>query len=473
MVLNFFTLSEQPFGVTPDTRYLFFSSTHREALASALYGVTSGRGFTAMIAQPGMGKTTLLFDFLQKVRNHARTVFLFQPQADPRDLLRSLLSDIGIEDEGTDFVRMHRKLNEVLLSESRQGRRLVVVLDEAQNLSDEVLEAVRMLSNFETPREKLMHLVLAGQPHLAEKLAAPQLIQLRQRISIIARLLPFTAQETEQYIEHRLRVAGYDFKQPMFTPQALLTIARYTRGIPRNINNVCFNAMSLGFVAKQRTIDDGMVREVIGDLDLDLDMEAPEPVSTPELLPQAVEPPQYSAPSAPSVAPKARPNFAKRSVPMSRKLGPQLALACVLVVALSWLGIQAKRRTGEVLASPGTAATKATSTTEKKAIMAAAPAAYQASASVASEAGKSANSNDSMLVEILPNDTLFDICVQSYGKYDDEVWARLQELNPWLKDPNRIEAGQQIRVPVKDEASAGNGTSERTPAALSPEAEKP
>ena len=108
MVLDFFKLAEQPFGVTPDPRYLYFSASHREAMASALYGISTGRGFTALIAQPGMGKTTLLFDLLHKIRNHARTVFLFQPQSDPRDLLRCVLADLGIEDDGADFVRMNR-----------------------------------------------------------------------------------------------------------------------------------------------------------------------------------------------------------------------------------------------------------------------------------------------------------------------------------------------------------------------------
>jgi len=279
MVLDFFKLAEQPFGVTPDPRYLYFSASHREAMASALYGISTGRGFTALIAQPGMGKTTLLFDLLHKIRNHARTVFLFQPQSDPRDLLRCVLADLGIEDDGADFVRMNRKLNEMLVSESRRGRRLVVVLDEAQNLDDHLLEAVRMLSNFETPREKLMHLVLAGQPHLADKLRSAHLIQLRQRISIISRLKPFDNEETEHYVAHRLKVAGYSFATPMFTPQAIEIIAKYTQGIPRNINNVCFNAMSLAFVHKQQTIDERVVWEVI--TDLDLHAERSEPVRAP------------------------------------------------------------------------------------------------------------------------------------------------------------------------------------------------
>jgi general secretion pathway protein A len=477
MVLDFFNLSEQPFGVTPDTRYLYFSTTHREALASALYGVSCGRGFTTMIAQPGMGKTTLLFDFLQKVRNHAKTVFLFQPQADPRDLLRSLLADIGIEDEGSDFVRMHRKLNEVLLAESRVGRRLVVVLDEAQNLSYEVLEAVRMLSNFETPREKLMHLVLAGQPQLAEKLASPQLIQLRQRISIIARLQPFDTAETEKYIEHRLRVAGYDFATPMFSPQALETIAKYSQGIPRNINNVCFNAMSLGFVAKQRTIDDGIIREVITDLDLNID-EA-EPVKTPPVTPQfTTRPPDTAAAPEAAFRPKAKHIVAKSSVQVTRKLGPQLALAGTLVVALSWLGIQSKRHTGEVLASPassGMTVKKKPTLAEKSSVSAQVTASAAVvgteTASGSPDVAHSANSNDSMVVDILPGDTLHDLCIQAFGRCDDQMVARIQALNPWLTNPNHIEAGQQILVPVSDELPTNQSTTERLPAALR-EAEK-
>jgi general secretion pathway protein A len=249
-------------------------------MASALYGVSTGRGFTAIVAYPGMGKTTLLFDFLSKIKNYARTVFLFQPQSDARDLIRCLLADIEIEDDGKDLVRMHRKLNDFLLGEARRGRKLVVVLDEAQTLDEEVLEAVRMLSNFETPREKLIHLVLAGQPQLADKLASPGLLQLRQRISMISHLHPFNVEETQKYIEHRLRVAGYSLNVPMFSSAAIRIITKYTQGIPRNINNVCFNAMSIAFVAKQRTIDERIILEVIDDLDLKIRTNAPAAVSS-------------------------------------------------------------------------------------------------------------------------------------------------------------------------------------------------
>src|SRR4029077_18791569 len=188
MVLDYYNLKEQPFGVTPDSRYLYLSPTHGEALASISYGIRTGRGFLSIIAQPGMGKTTLLFQFLQQLELSARTVFLFQTLCGPEDLLRSILHDLGTDARGEDIPTMHSRLNEHVVEESRRGKRLVVVVDEAQNLADPVLELLRMLSNFERPGEKLMQIILAGQPQLADKLASPSLVQLRQRISIIARL---------------------------------------------------------------------------------------------------------------------------------------------------------------------------------------------------------------------------------------------------------------------------------------------
>ena len=268
MVADYYNLADQPFGVTPDTRYLYLSPTHREALASLLYGVQTGQGFMSIIAKPGMGKTTLLFQLLQQLEHSARTVFLFQTLYSPVDLLRCLLHDLGKEAQGLDLWEMHSLLNECLLIESRRGKRLVVVMDEAQNLSDSALELLRMLSNFETPREKLMQIILSGQPQLAEKLASPNLVQLRQRISIVARLKPFTPQETNGYVGHRLGVAGYDFRANLFTPRAGAMIAEHSGGIPRNINNICFNALSLGCVLKRKPIDEEIIREVLDDLDL-------------------------------------------------------------------------------------------------------------------------------------------------------------------------------------------------------------
>src|SRR6266404_3296893 len=192
MFLEFYGLREQPFGVTPNPRFLYPSPSHREALASLMYAIQTDLGFSALIAEPGMGKTTLLFDLLERYRNSANTAFLFQTQCNSQDLLRYLLAEFGVETEGRDSFFMHEKFRDVLLQSARENKKVLVILDEAHNLDDSVLETIRLLSNFETSDSKLLHIILAGQMHLAEKLMRPGMAQLFQRISIVNRLKPFT-----------------------------------------------------------------------------------------------------------------------------------------------------------------------------------------------------------------------------------------------------------------------------------------
>jgi general secretion pathway protein A len=267
MFLSYYGLREQPFGVTPDPRFLYLSPAHREALASMVYGIEAGRGFIGLIAPPGMGKTTLLFHLLEKFRSSARTAFLFQTQCNSREFMRFLLAELGYECDDHDFVKMHEEFNKRLLQEARAGNRFIVVIDEAQNLEPSVLETVRLLSDFETPRAKLMQIILAGQPELADKLARPGMIQLRQRVSLMTGLKPLSFEETNKYIQHRLRAVGYQ-GGPMFTADALLRVSDFTSGIPRNINNLCFNCLSLGCALQKKVIDSEIVDEVTSDLDI-------------------------------------------------------------------------------------------------------------------------------------------------------------------------------------------------------------
>ncbi len=267
MFLDFFGLREQPFGVTPDPRFLYLNSAHQEALASLYYGIEANRAFLALVAKPGMGKTTILFHLLERFRDSARTAFLFQTQCSSREFMRFLLAELGYEGDTQDLVRMHEEFNRRLLQRVHAGSRLIVVIDEAQNLKPEVLETVRLLSNFETPRAKLMQIILAGQPELADKLASPGLAQLRQRVSIVHGLDPLPADEVQNYVEHRLRVAGHR-GDPLFTPEAYAAVAKSTEGIPRNINNFCFNALSLACAERKKQVDAEIAQEVISDLDL-------------------------------------------------------------------------------------------------------------------------------------------------------------------------------------------------------------
>jgi len=268
MFLDFYNLRQQPFGVTPDPRFLYLSPGHREALASLFYGIDAERGFMALIAKPGMGKTTLLFQLLQQFRSRARTAFLFQTQCTSREFMRFLLLELGCEVSGEqDLVTMHEQFNRCLLQEAQAGRRVVVVIDEAQNLEPSVLETVRLLSDFETPQAKLLQIVLSGQPELADKLARPSLRQLRQRVSLLSTLAPLSPEEVGRYINHRLGAAGHP-GGPLFNARAASMIAELSEGIPRNINNICFNALSLGCSLRQKTIDVEVLRQVAADFDL-------------------------------------------------------------------------------------------------------------------------------------------------------------------------------------------------------------
>jgi len=268
MFLEYYGLREQPFGVTPDPHYLYFSGMHREALSSLFYGIETGCAFLTLIAPPGLGKTTLLLHLLERLRRSTRTVFLFQTQCDSREFFRYLLTDLGVDASNQNMAQMHEALNSVLLSNARMGRRLVLIIDEAQNLKKSVLETVRLLSDFETPAAKLMQIVLSGQLQLAERLSHPDLMQLRQRISIASRLHPFTRVEMMLYIHHRLNVAGYS-GAPLFNCDALDQIVAHSGGVPRNINNICFNALTLGYAKRQKQITGSIVSEVLADLDID------------------------------------------------------------------------------------------------------------------------------------------------------------------------------------------------------------
>jgi type II secretory pathway predicted ATPase ExeA len=269
MFLEHYGLREQPFGFTPDPNYLYFSEMHREALASLFYGIETGCGFLSLIAPPGTGKTTLLLHLLERLRKSAKTVFLFQTQCDSREFFRYLLTDLGVDASTENMAHMHESLNSVLLSNARCGKRFVLVIDEAQNLKRSVLETVRLLSDFETPGSKLMQIVLCGQPQLADKLSHPDLTQLRQRISIVSRLQPFAKREVTQYISHRLKMAGYT-GAGLFDADALREITVHSDGIPRNINTICFNALTLGYAKRLEQVDGSTVGEVLADLDMDV-----------------------------------------------------------------------------------------------------------------------------------------------------------------------------------------------------------
>lgn len=471
MLLDFYNLTEQPFGVTPDPRYLYFSPTHREALASLLFSVSAGRGFATLIARPGMGKTTLLFDFLKMTQQSAKSVFLCQAQYSPRDFLRCLLGDLDIEDDGVDYVRMHKKLNDCLLAEAKSGRQLVVVIDEAQNLDPSVLEVVRMLSNFETPQRKMMHLVLAGQPQLAQVLSSPFMVQLRQRISIVARLKPLTLDETQIYIDHRLRVAGYSNTNPLFTKPAVELIAVHSEGIPRNINNISFNAMALACALKQKSIGPDVVQEVLADLDLCSLCPGAE-------VHEAITP---TTPVAATVLPVSLPNPLpallndnRRSFTIFLNWARSSVLAASLLALIAWPLLRANHGKPNLTAVEAQDPQPASAQPVIQSLGSGLRNVPAANLLPVSQINTVPTPPTMRTIIVQPNDSLNTICVQNFGAYNRAVLKQLLNANPDLDNPSLIQPGQEIHIPFKtDFSSADFSPAELSPMLVHEENKKP
>ena len=277
--LSFYGLRQQPFDVTPDPACLYLSGSHSEALTALKQGIEHFRGFMMLVAEPGMGKTTLLHRLMEELNETARIVFLFQTQCNSRELLCYILNELEVDHTGMDAVAMHRALNQALLEEMLRGRRFVLIVDEAQNLQEPVLETIRLLSDFETTHSKLIQIVLAGQPQLAETLMRHSLVQLRQRIAVLSSLKSLSVAETAEYIDCRLRASGWSGKQ-IFTSDALEQVAELSGGVPRSINNYCFGAMFKAFQRGLQLVDADTVKEVAGTLNLESLVRRP--VSVPE-----------------------------------------------------------------------------------------------------------------------------------------------------------------------------------------------
>ncbi len=260
MYLEFFKLWDEPFGVTPDPAYLYPSHTHLHALDAIRDGILGGRGFMTLIAEPGMGKTTLLYQLIEQLPQTARSAYLFQTQCNSLEFMQYLLTEIGVDPAGMGLVAMHRRLNEMLFNEMVQGKQFVLIIDESQNLSNAVLETIRLLSNFETAHSKLLQIVLAGQSELANKLRQPDLSQLLQRITVMASLEAFSFEETAAYIRHRLKLAGHS-GEDLFDPAALAAVYRRSKGIPRNINRVCHAALSQAAAENVRIVTAAIVEK--------------------------------------------------------------------------------------------------------------------------------------------------------------------------------------------------------------------
>jgi len=266
MYKSFFGLKDNPFNVNPDPRYLFFTKDIDEALSGLMYGVQNRKGFITLTGEVGTGKTTLVNRILEWL--HQRRAFLFNSRMNTNQLFDFILAEFGIACESRTKSQQLIQLNQWLLERHRAGEIAVLIVDEAQNLTYPVLEEIRLLTNLETSTEKLLQIVLSGQPELEEKLKLPQLRQLRQRIVLRCKTFPLTKEQTHDYIAERLRIAGTR-GEPIFSPQAVEAIHLYSSGIPRVINLLCEHSLINSYVEQQRPITPKIVDDVAHEFQLD------------------------------------------------------------------------------------------------------------------------------------------------------------------------------------------------------------
>jgi general secretion pathway protein A len=267
MYTSFFGLAEKPFAITPDPRYLYLSERHAEALAHLLYGINESGGFIQLTGEVGTGKTTVVRTLLSRVPHHADVAVILNPRVTPVEFLLTICEELGLDiaDADRDSVKqMVDALNRRLLQAHAEGRRIIVLVDEAQNLSFEVLEQVRLLTNLETPTQKLLQIILIGQPELRDLLDRTDLRQLAQRITGRYHLMPLSREETKGYVRHRLRVAGAT--EEIFTPAALSEVHRLSSGIPRVINVACDRALLGAYTQETRRITAALVRQAAGEV---------------------------------------------------------------------------------------------------------------------------------------------------------------------------------------------------------------
>jgi len=264
--LDYYGLTEPPFDITPNPRFMFYSAKHREAFNHLLYGIRERKGFVQLTGEVGAGKTTLCRAMLEKLDHQFATALILNPVMSADELMKAIAMEFGLNVTGIDRLDTLSMINMFLLQQVENGKDTLLIIDEAQDLTDELLEQVRLLSNLETDNRKLLQIVLMGQPELRDRLNDHKLRQLRQRITVRYHLSPLTASEVAQYVQHRIHVSGGN-GAPAFTRPALWRVYHYSKGIPRLVNALCDKALLAGFVRGCERISFGMVGQAIRELE--------------------------------------------------------------------------------------------------------------------------------------------------------------------------------------------------------------
>jgi len=265
MYKEFYGLKENPFNVTSDPHFLYMSKRHREALSSLTYGIKGRKGFIEITGDIGTGKTTLCRALLRELDSHTKTAFILNPRLSEIQFIRAIVDDFGIQVKNNSKIEMINALNRFLIEQLGLGNNVVLIIDESQNLKKTLLEEIRLLSNLETEKDKLFQIVLVGQPELKQKLASPELAQLRQRIAIRYHMLPLDKDDIGNYIRHRLEVAGS--QDTIWEDDAIDEIYNYSKGIPRLINIVCDRTMLLGYVKAIKKFNRDIIQRSVSEIE--------------------------------------------------------------------------------------------------------------------------------------------------------------------------------------------------------------
>ena len=416
MYQNFYHLKKEPFHITPDPDFLFLSPSHKQALGSIIYGVKNRKGFVVITGEVGVGKTTILRSYLIKVdKPKVRIIYIFNANLSFKSLLNTIYKELGIHAKTDDMVEMLNDLYLILMEEYRLGNTVLLIIDEAQNMPMKTLENLRMLSNLETSKDKLLQIVLIGQYELEKILDRYELRQLRQRIAIRSTIIPFTKEESLAYIKHRLaKVAVNEGK--VFTRGALKRIVKGAKGIPRNLNILCDNALITGFGYKIRPVNSKVVKEVIADFNG-----------------------------------KEKPSLLKWIIP----------LIALLIFMVGLFLIYPYKNKGLILSkveNPPPSQTKELnpikeemkppinkpdiSQTEQRI-----PVKEEIKSTEEKVIPEPTKISSSVMRTVKKGDSLYKLTRNVYGYADDQLVAWVKQNNPWIKDINNLSVGEEIIFP--------------------------
>jgi general secretion pathway protein A len=433
MYEKFYGFTEKPFNITPDPHFLYLGEHHQEALAHLIYGINERKGFIVVTGEVGTGKTTLIHTLLGRLEANVKTALIFNPNLTLEDFFLLVFDEFELETSQPTKAHFLISLNNFLLERSERGENAVLIIDEAQNLPLPILEEIRLLLNLETAKDKLLQIVLAGQPELHHKLNLPELRQLKQRISIRYHIPPLNRKETGGYIRERLRIAGSP-NSSLFTDKAINEIFKYSKGIPRLINVLGDNALLLGYADDKQTIDHLIVRECVADLEL-----------------KRIKPPKR-------IEPILRPPWNPFKI---RAWWLAFLLLCILGGSLWWN----KERVSNIFSHLQKSLSDILPLTEKTVLSQNNKEPDQAKnfpqvipinkGEAMDNAGQGERASY-RIVTVGKNEWLSEIILKRYGTMNDRILASIKKANSQIKDINYIQEGWKIILPDINNGSPNN-----------------